>query len=201
MNYNYSKLIIAGLVFLFCQKSMAQKYKRFYFDGKLSACVLVENIVDKSEDLNSKENRFWSLQFSKMNSYFRIRVLKINKTKGLEGFDIKPSINKLIEYRNEIYAPLDSTTILADTLNTGLIKKKYPYVDLYFVRRFYNYYSRCSNGEYSYSSRLERWIITEDYVYLLKIQRIDICKSKLSPKTKRILLRDFRKLCRSVRLD
>ncbi len=199
MNYNYSKLIIAGLVFLFCQKSTAQKYKRFYFDGKLSVSVFVKYITDEPKDLDNKVKRFRALEFTKGYSYFTIIAFDINKTKELEGFGIKSSINDLINYGNDI-DPLDTTIILTDTLKSGLIKKKYPYVDLYAVRHFYNYYNGCS-GEGSYSSWLERWMITEDYVYLLRIHIIDLCELELSPKTKRTLLRDLRKLCRSIRLD
>lgn len=202
MKHTYSSTIILGLVFLFCQNSTAQKYKRLHFKGKFSVCVLVDNIADKPKDLNNKEKRFRSLQFYKKGSTFRIRALEINKKNELEGFGIKSNINELIEYRNKSYTPLDSTCILVDTLKSGLIKKKYPYVDLYLVDSFYNNYNRCPSGTTSYSSRLEHWIITEDYVYVLKIQKVDPCMGPgLSPKTKRILLKDFKKFCRSIKLD
>ena len=163
---------------------------------------LIEFYLTKTKDLDNNEKRFRALQFYKGGSTFRIRALEVNKTNGLKGVGIKSKVNELIEYRNKSYAPLDSTFILVDTLKSGLIKKKYPYVDLYFVRRFYNNYNTCPNPGASYSSRLERWVITEDYVYLLKIQKVDPCMGpQLSPKTKRILLRDFRKFCRSIRLN
>lgn len=192
-------LFFTTVLGLFClQKSQAQAYKRICLKGDFSVCVRSKEIVNKPKTTTEYKKAWRQIQFNGKKGLVSSKSLEMLSDKSLKEFNINPQSTpeQLIKYAFGFFIPIDSNIIFSDTLNIGKLKGKYPFVDLILTRKFKNY-----AGYLGYSSTKARLIMTDEYLYILKV---DVNELKIAEeeavKTRKDTALDFRRLVRSIRV-
>jgi len=108
----------------------------------------------------------------------------------------------LIAYANNVYYGIDTARIpiLLDTLQTGLLEGKYPFVDLYQVDSIDYSANPNWDSDYFFRYNIQRWVVTESYVYFFYI-RISNAERRGTRKEKRRMFRYFDKIRCSVKIE
>jgi len=207
MAHHYRFIIIVSLILFFLTNLKAQKYKRFNLRGGASVCLGNGSIVDEPKGGDRKKYRFKSVHiFFFKCCGMRAKSFQLDDSyysPKHHGVSIDSGVGTLIAYANNVYYGIDTARIpiLLDTLQIGLLEEKYPFVDLYRVDSL-DYSSNPYWGEtdYYFDYDVQRWVVTEDYVYLFYIH-MSKAERRGTRKEKRRMFRYFDKIRCSVKIE
>lgn len=193
------------LTFLFLTLTMslrAQCYQRISLVGGCSVQIIPKTVVCKPKNKDQYKQPFQGIQFQRKGNLISIQAIEISKNKYLNGLESNNYAMSLIDYTRNHYAPIDSTCIVFDTLQTGQIHQQYLFVDLFQTNEFYSTYSNCTESLLNYSSIKKRLLVVDNYLYIFSVQAVQNCQSSNNGAiiTKKAVQPDFRRLIGSIKI-